>query len=198
MKDDITNWIAEAKNSDPQGAERIWDRYFEQLVAFARRKLTALPRRAVDEEDVALSAMDSYFQGLKQGRFQPRDRDELWKLLATITVRKATRELRRHYAAKRGGGGVRGESVFSAAPESEQPGINEVMAADQMANMSQQLTATCREMLEKLPEDSLRELAQLRMAGFSNTEISEKLNVSPATTKRRLAKIREIWSADTE
>ena len=47
------------------------------------------PRRASDEEDVALSAFQSFYQGIARGRFpQLEDRDNLWRLLITITARK--------------------------------------------------------------------------------------------------------------
>ena len=46
-------------------------------------------RRAADEEDVALSAFDSFCRGAEQGRFPQLDgRDDLWHLLVVITVRK--------------------------------------------------------------------------------------------------------------
>ena len=86
MSDDITGWIANAQNSDEQAAAAIWDAYFQKLVSYARTKLSAMPKRAVDEEDVVLSAMNSFFRGAQKGRFDPKDRDELWNLLATITA----------------------------------------------------------------------------------------------------------------
>jgi DNA-directed RNA polymerase specialized sigma24 family protein len=159
------------------------------------KKMQGMPRRATDEEDVALSAMNSFFDGMHQGRFVPQDRDELWKLLATITVRKATRELRRHHAQKRGGGAVRGESVFiGGANESANWGINEVMDAGNLPAMSMQLTATCADMLAQLEDDSLRAIARSRLEGFSNEEIAQRMQISLATVKRRLARIRETWS----
>ena len=49
-----------------------------------------MPRVAADEEDVALSAFDSFCRGAQRGRFpQLDDRDNLWRLLVVITSRKA-------------------------------------------------------------------------------------------------------------
>ena len=195
MAQDITHWISEAQKADSQAAQVIWETYFQKLISYARKKMQGMPRRATDEEDVALSAMNSFFDGMHQGRFMPQDRDELWKLLATITVRKATRELRRHHAQKRGGGAVRGESVFiGGANESASWGINEVMDAGNLPAMSMQLTATCADMLAQLEDDSLRAIARSRLEGFSNEEIAQRMQISLATVKRRLARIRETWS----
>ena len=195
MAENITHWISRAQNADSQAVEVIWDTYFEKLVSYARKQMAAMPRRATDEEDVALNAMNSFFDGVRHNRFLPRDRDELWKLLATITVRKATVELRKHHAQKRGGGAVRGESVFGGGSnESSNWGITEVMDAGNLPAMSMQLTATCTEMLEQLEDDSLRSIARMRLEGYSNEEIGNQLSISSATVKRRLSIIRETWS----
>ena len=52
----------------PAAAQKIWERYFQRLVGLARKKLEGVPRRSFDEEDVALSAFDSFFRGVATGR----------------------------------------------------------------------------------------------------------------------------------
>jgi len=65
------------------------------LVGLARTKLHGSPRRVADEEDVALSAFDSFCRNAAQGRFpQLFDRDGLWKLLVLLTARKAAHQRR--------------------------------------------------------------------------------------------------------
>ena len=65
----VTQWIDRLKAGDPDAAQELWERYFRRLVGLARKKLRAAPRRAADEEDVALSAFDSFCRGAEQGRF---------------------------------------------------------------------------------------------------------------------------------
>ena len=85
----VTGWIDRLKGGDPAAAQRLWQSYFRRLVGLARHKLQGAPRRAADEEDVALSAFDSFCRGAEQGRFpQLHDRDNLWRLLVCITDRK--------------------------------------------------------------------------------------------------------------
>ena len=38
-------------------AQRLWERYFDDLVRLARPKLGAIPRREADEEDIALERL---------------------------------------------------------------------------------------------------------------------------------------------
>ena len=69
--DDVTRWIGRLTDGDEAAAQAIWERYFEKLVRLARQKLSKMPRRVADEEDVALSAMHSFYQGAVAGRFPP-------------------------------------------------------------------------------------------------------------------------------
>src|SRR5260370_2188908 len=86
----VTEWIGQLKAGDQAAAERLWERYFRRLVGLAGKKLGGNRRRVADEEDVALSAFDSFCRGAGRGRFPLlSDRDDLWPLLLLITARKA-------------------------------------------------------------------------------------------------------------
>ena len=113
MSDDsVTQWIDRIKTGDQRAAEQIWHRYFEKLVRYATKKLSGSPRRVADEEDVALSAFGSFYRNAAAGRFPIlHDRDDLWKIMFTITERKALDQVKFHRRLKRGGGKVRGESA---------------------------------------------------------------------------------------
>src|SRR5438105_897393 len=92
----FTQLIELLRGGDPAAIQRLWEAYFPRLVGLARKKLKEVPRRAADEEDVALSAFDSFCDGAARGRFpQLADRDDLWHVLVTITARKAL-QLMRH------------------------------------------------------------------------------------------------------
>src|SRR5262249_3553334 len=108
----VTRLIARLTGPDADEAARgLWERYFDQLVRLARDRLRDAPRGAADEEDVALSAFDSLCRGAAAGRF-PRlgNRDGLWRLLVTLTARKASDRRRLEGRRKRGGGRVRREA----------------------------------------------------------------------------------------
>jgi hypothetical protein len=101
----ISLWIDQLKGGDDEAARRIWQGYFERLVALARAKLLGMPRRAADEEDAALSAFDSFCRGAREGRFPRLDnRDDRWHLLVTITACKAYDLAEREGRLKHGGG----------------------------------------------------------------------------------------------
>src|SRR5262249_15487625 len=112
----VTLWIEQLKAGNPAAAQPLWQDYFRRLVGVARTRLRGAPRRAADEEDVALSAFDSFCRGAARGRF-PRlaDRDDLWQLLVLIRERKAVDLVQHERRRKRGGGAVLDEAALVGA-----------------------------------------------------------------------------------
>ena len=107
VDESISQWLEDLKSGDQVAAQQLWERYFEGLVTFARRKLGSVPRAIDDEEDIALSAFGSFCRQASAGRFpQLHDRDDLWKLLFTITERKLINHQKYSQRQKRGGGQV--------------------------------------------------------------------------------------------
>ena len=87
----VSDWLQQLQAGDHAAAEELWQRYCRRLVGMARRMIRGLPRRIEDEEDVALSAFDSFCRGAIGGRFPSLDdRNNLWRLLVTITRAKPT------------------------------------------------------------------------------------------------------------
>ncbi len=201
LDDDITQWIGKLAEQRGEAADVIWREYFEKLVRLARRKLESLPRRAFDEEDVAISAMNSFFKAADAGRFPKlEDRDDLWRILVTITVRKARARWRAHFSKKRGEGKVHGESVF-ADPNGQNSteGIAGILGDEPTPAMAAEMADTCETLLRQLADEILRDIVLLKLEGFTNDEIADKLNCTTRTVERKLQRIRECWrSADTQ
>jgi DNA-directed RNA polymerase specialized sigma24 family protein len=195
---DVTFWIGQLKLGDRRAAQAIWDRYFERLAHFARQKLDKLPRRVADEEDAALSALHSFCRGAEAGRFpQLSDRHDLWLLLMTITARKVRAQTRRRKAEKRGGGKVRGESGFEfPGDDAENMGIERVLGREPTPEMVNMMTEECEQLLGLLEDESMRQVALLKLDGFTEDKIAQKLDCVPRTVLRTLKHIRAIWSSE--
>lgn len=195
MDDEITIWFQQLAQGDERAVQQIWNQYFDRLVRLARKKLLEGSRRSEDEEDIALSAFNSFCKGAAAGRFpQLRDQTDLWRLLVTITVRKAARQQRLAGRKKRGGGKVRGESVFvDKHHDDAKAGIGDVLGDTPTPEMAALAAEECERLMNLLSDDSLRQVAQLKLEGFTNEEIAEKLQCAPRTIERKLNKIREDW-----
>jgi DNA-directed RNA polymerase specialized sigma24 family protein len=194
----ITHWIGELARGDADEAtRRLWDRYFDRLVGLARSRLRAAKRGPADEEDVALSAFDSLCRGVVDGRFPRLDgREDLWRLLATITARKATDQIQSEARLKRGGGRVIGEGDL-AAPGDEGPGgfagfEGEGPSPEFVAMMGEEI----RRLFGLLPDETLRVVALLKMEGYSNEELAASLDCALRSVERKLERVRALWTAE--
>ena len=179
-------------------AHQLWERYFTRLAGLAKQKMRSARRRVEDEEDVALSALDSFFRGLDRGAFERVERgSDIWQVLAMLAERKYVDRLRRETAQKRGGGKVRGDSVFEQGmtadgglehPRDKQPGPEFILA----------FAEECQRLFDLLENDELRIVAQHKSEGFTVGEIAEKLNCSTRSVERKLKSIRDIWASAIE
>jgi DNA-directed RNA polymerase specialized sigma24 family protein len=194
----VTIWLAQLKAGDSAAAGPLWEGYFARLVAVARGKLRAAPRGAADEEDVALSAFNSFCQGVECGRF-PRldDRDDLWQVLFVITARKAVSLARRECREKRGGGRVVQASAMGSGENSAEDVLGGLAGSEPSPEFAAQVAEECQRLLSLLDEGNLRQLAIWKMEGFTNAEIAAKLGKSIPTVERKLARLRNLWERDT-
>lgn len=194
----ITRWIVDIRDGGSMAATNLWKLYYERLVRLAKQKLGSTPRRVHDEEDVVLGAFDSFVRGAQEGRFpQLADRDDLWQVLVMLTARKASNQLKHDRRQKRGGGLVRGESVFQFNAE-ERAGIDAIVGSEPTPEFAGEVTEECRRLFDLLNDETLRTVAQYKMEGCTNDEIAAKLGVKTRTIERKLALIREIWTEEGE
>jgi DNA-directed RNA polymerase specialized sigma24 family protein len=187
----VSCWLDALKLGDQEAAQPLWEAYFQRLVALARAHLRGTPRRAADEEDVALSAFDSLCRAVEHGRF-PRldDRDDLWQVLYVITVRKACDLAGHEGRARRGGGRV------TALGDLQEEGSAQIAGREPDPALAAQVAESCRHLLARLNNETLRAVALWKMEGYTNEEIATKLGCVRYTVDRKLRAIRDIWSRE--
>ncbi|WP_404308269.1 ECF-type sigma factor [Neorhodopirellula lusitana] len=189
----MSAWIEKLKDGDERAADVIWSDCFERLVSYARGKMEHLPRRAVDEEDVALSALHSFVRRARGDEFQQLlNRNDLWRLLFTITARKVTAAQRKHYAEKRGGGQVRGESVFQHAGDDGHAGLENVFADQPSAAFATSMGDMLDALIGQLDDQKSQQILLMKLEGHTTQEIAEACATTTRTVERRFAIICEI------
>jgi DNA-directed RNA polymerase specialized sigma24 family protein len=189
----VTRWIGGLKAGDPAAAQELWQRYFQTLVGLARARLRAAHRGAEDEEDAALSAFDSFCKGAARGRF-PRldDRDDLWRILVTLTRRKALDQVQRQERQKRGGGRVIDEATL-AAGDPDAIGLDQLVGSEPTPEFAALIAEECRRRLDGLGDETLRRIALLKMEGHTNVEVAVRLECGLRSVVRKLELIRRRW-----
>lgn len=180
----ISQCILGLNEGDDAAVERIWGRYFPRLVGLARQRLAGGPRGVADEEDVALSAFESFCRAARENRFPNlADRDGLWRLLLRMTIRKAIDLRRRERARKRGG-------TNDERPELAV--VEELIGNEPSPEFAAMVAEEFEQRLASL-DPELREIAIARFEGDSVAEIAERIPCARRTVERRLQLIRTLW-----
>ncbi|MBV8431040.1 MAG: hypothetical protein JO244_07760 [Solirubrobacterales bacterium] len=187
----VTRWIGPLKQGDPSAARGLWEVYFHRLVGLAHARLRDAPRLIADEEDVALSAFDSFCRGARAGRF-PRldDRNDLWQVLVLITVRKAI-DLRTYEGRQ-----SRGRGRVRSLAELTREGLETIGGDEPTPELAAQLAEECRRLMGQLGDPTLRSVATWKLEGYTNDEIAARLGCVTSTVERKLARIRSKWARE--
>ncbi len=197
----VTRLIGELRSHDPAvrdvAARLIWQRYFHALLELARSNLDKRIRRRTDEEDVAQSMFKSFCLRQQKGEFDLAGRDDLWKLLVTITLRKARNAANAHRRRKRD---VAREQTFLGNGNSTSVDfvLEEMDAAAPTPAEAMVLNEALERRLEALHDSELRQISLWRLEGYTNREIADQLDCTERSIERKLNRIRSLWESFTD
>jgi DNA-directed RNA polymerase specialized sigma24 family protein len=195
--DSVTCWLDGVKLGDGDQIQRLWNRYFDKLVRLAGSRLPSHSRRTFDEEDVALSAFQSFCDGITRGQYPHlADRDELWRLLATITTRKVIGTLRHQARRKRGGGRVVGESVLADANDPGAEGMARFLSREPTPEAATEFAEAYERLFHRLADPALKFIALRKLEGRTTDEVAADLGTTRRTVDRKLRLIRALWEEE--
>lgn len=174
--------LSPLKAGEADQAATLWRRYHRKLIVLAQQRLRMSPQRLADEQDVVVSAFRSFFRAVREERVNDEiSENELWRLLVTLTTRKSIKLLRHEGRRMRDARALASnETIDGIATDAPSPEFAAALAQE------------FRLFSESLSDDDMRMLAQLRMEGYSNTEIAQQLDCSVRTVKRRLTLMRAL------
>jgi RNA polymerase sigma factor (sigma-70 family) len=160
---------------DRQAADDLFAHYSDKLARLAGRFLSDRLAGREAPEDVAQSALRTFFRRNQDARFRIDSSADLWRLLARITILKAQTKGRRHTAEMRD---VRAEAGcvpigWIAEAAAREPGPDEAAA----------LVDETERLLKGLPP-LYGDILQMLMERRSKSEIARELGISRATVHR--------------
>ena len=156
-------------------ADAIYRRYADRIRALARTKLPQHLTARMDADDVVQSVFRAFFQSARRGLYQVMDGEELWCLLAPVTVNKV-RSLHAYHAAARRDARV---TVPFDAKNEELPGLELEL-----------MELVVRDVLEQLPATERNAIA-LRLEGYEVAEIADRMGRSKRSVERSLQNARQ-------
>jgi RNA polymerase sigma-70 factor (ECF subfamily) len=174
------------REGDQQAANELFQRYANQLIGLAHRRLSAQLATRIDAQDVIQSVYCSFFVGARNGRFVLQQSGDLWRLLVAITLHKLRRQVERHTADKRAMAAERPmpnpDSLFGISYQAlaREPSPEEAVA----------LTDTLEEIMGSL-DAVQRHMIELRLQGYSVGEIVLETQRSATTVRRVLDRFKQ-------
>jgi RNA polymerase sigma-70 factor, ECF subfamily len=174
------------RQGDQDAARQIVERYLDRLLHLARGRISQRLAGRVDAEDIVQSVFRTFFVRLKDGRFVFADQDDLSKLLMRITLHKTLRQVAFHKAAKRDPhmeterGEHHREQLLSLLDREPSPEAT-VAFLDHLEHFLSQLEPLERQILE------------LRIQGYSNDDIVQRLDLRyDRKIRRALERVRAV------
>ena len=181
--DPISKWIQRLPDGDSYAQQQIWRAVATKIERLARKRLNGISLADSNEEDIAAKVLKSLFERVQDGRIHPpSDRQELWNLLKGMTRNKSIQEYRKKNTMKRGG-------------DRKQHPLEETAGDMSSPQVRLEEAEALTDRLESLEDESLSQIALLKMAGCTNNETAEALKCSLRTVERKLQTIRELWTA---
>lgn len=176
----VTGFFKDLTAGDAAAMKPLSDHFFPRLIRLASRTLGDGPQRVAEADDAVQSAFITFWNRVDQGNLQgPLRRENVWGLLAVMTVCTARKQLRREMTKKRGGGELP-LPLFEA----------DVTPGQAFDTLSPQEFDLHSEDLLLLLEEGLRPFAILRLMGHSNAEVAETMECTERTVERKLERIR--------
>jgi RNA polymerase sigma factor (sigma-70 family) len=173
-RDPFQEVMARLRSGDDEAAAAVFQRFVGQLVALSERKLSASVRHRVDVEGAVQSAYRSFFRRQGRGEFTLESWDELWSLLAVITLRKCAKQCEKLHTARR--------DVAREVRWRDGSGLCHLDTAPSPFEAAM-LAELVESLFHALDEDD-RQVVEHLLAGYTAAEIAEKLDCSERTVRR--------------
>jgi DNA-directed RNA polymerase specialized sigma24 family protein len=74
--------------------------------------------------------------------------------------------------------------------------MGQVIGPEPSPEFAAMVAEECGRLLDGLPDESLRTVALMKMEGYTNDEIADRLDCGPRTVTRKLNIIRTAWLSE--
>lgn len=176
--------LAEAALGSEQAQQTLTERYAKQVRIVARVLLGPQLRQHFDSMDLLQSVHRSILVGLRMERYQFSSPEKLVALACSVLRRKVAKKWR-HY---------RRQVSLGKSPQGDLISLTQLLSAVSnretdpalIAQFDDQLAELCRRLSE--PE---RLMLEMRLDGYSNQEVAERLGLHPVALRVRWSRLRK-------
>jgi len=180
-------WLERLADGEADAVQQFWDRFGFRMQRLAEKNIGKKLAKRVDAEDVVQSACRTFFRRVGDGKLRVATSDKLWNLMCVIVLLKTRQVARFHFRDKRAlsrevpmAPGAEDESDDRFQPTSSEPSPAEA------AEFADELNQLLRNL-----EPEMQQVVQLKLEGYTNGEIGDKLAVSERTVRRHIQDVRQ-------
>lgn len=186
--------VRRLRDGNESAAAEVVHEFTARMLGLARQRFDDALRAKEDPDDVVQSAFKSFFRGCSEGKLELTGRDELWGLLALITLRKC-RQHRRYFGAAR-----RQIKRERAGQRDDAPILEGVAGREPPPEEHLLLTETVEKLFAGL-DGQHRAILALGLDGYDTSEIAKHVGCTERTVQRVLQRARhrlEQWASEAD
>jgi RNA polymerase sigma factor (sigma-70 family) len=175
--------LAEVQSGDTEALGKLVEQYESELRIVARHRLGPALRPFLDSMDLVQSVNKSLMLGLRQQRFDLRNKEDLMRLVSTILRRKVSRHWRKHRRQQRA-------SRLGPSPEL----LLDFVCSISSTELDPATLAAERDQLQSILQqlDGLDlDLIRLRLDGHSTADAARLMGIDADVTRVRLSRLRK-------
>lgn len=183
--------LERVRRGEVDAIAKLYHCYFRRSVALAHSRLVDGEGRMIDEEVAAISALDSLVDRMRGGAYADiTDRLQVWRLLARIVDRKVTKYRRQMYGPRRSPE----QPILCVDPGDADNSAFEIpIATNEPAPISQLIAdEALQRLLDALTDPGARAVVLLRLEGFNDVEVADRLGHSRRWVGRRMDMVRRV------
>jgi RNA polymerase sigma factor (sigma-70 family) len=206
---EATDLVQRFVAGDGAAIDQIVRRYYGRMLVMAERLIrdAHLYEPACDSDDAVNAALFKLYRAARAGRIGLIETgDDFWTLFRLILKRTLLHDRDRSARLKRGGPGMprtssdgrhRATAVAGAAAHGFRRcgGLDDLCSHRPPPDESTIAADEVERLLDHLNDPLLRTVATMRAEEHTNAEIAQRLGLTTRSIRRKLASIREIWSA---
>jgi DNA-directed RNA polymerase specialized sigma24 family protein len=174
--DEFRDLMARLRMGDDAAETLVFRRFVDRLIVLASKQFDAWMRDHADVEGIVISAYKSFFIRNDRGDFDLAGWDDLWALLAFITLRKCGKRQRFARAARRNNGreasATRGTAGVAWLPDRAPTPFEAAMLNETV------------ELLFKAMKPDDRPIVERILMGYTAEQVAVQLHCSERTVRR--------------
>lgn len=187
----VSKWLLQVRKGDELATNHLVSRYFGKLARYADKKRRST-KTTDDGEDIALGVLDAVVRKIQREEYPDlNNREGLWLLLLVSVQNQVISRHRKHRRRLRLGIDVQ---TVTDLMNTMFVDLEEFLDDPDLETESNEILEFWETSIRSFASEGTQMVARLKLAGLSNRQIAEQLNMSPRSVGRKVEMIIERWA----